>query len=405
MGSLDRLKRTLMEQEQTISEPENPTAPANPPQEEPCSEPEPSSILSRLKRNVVDRDVTIDSSLPTQGDDPDLEVLRKREEILIEEYGNRLRFVGKAGFFGSRVVFWLCMLLGGLLAFYMYMEALALWETVASFPVWLQVPAAGIFGILLLVVAYSALRLTHMYFSMKANHQIQIREISDREEFQSRVHSDTIDQESRKLFETLYSFLQNYPKRELSQRLQAYGKTNGSCWTEFQNEMTKLCISPDDKNPKGYSNRKEWVRGYQRFQEYLDDYANERLVSIAKIVAVKTAISPYPMWDMLIVLYWSFQFLSELCQVYHLRIDNYGTARLLLELWGTLFCSAQIDNMEEYAQAGVEQLLSGVLSSGFIKIAVGEASSKAASGLANYYLFLRLGRQAIRRIQPLVVEK
>ncbi|MDO4575672.1 MAG: DUF697 domain-containing protein [Planctomycetia bacterium] len=408
MSLLEQLKNTFAKHESTISEPLE-DAPEEQPGEIPVESleesPERSSLLCRLQK-VVEREQTVTVSEEADSGDfgPDLEEVRLRESLLAEEYAEKGMFFQRAATSFSRVVFWFCLLLGGLLAFYMYVQAIALWESVQALPAVLRYPSLGIFAVLLLVVAIAALRLAWMYFSMRANRQVQIQTLQERESLQKTSGKKGANELSNTHFASLFTLVRCYPLDTPSPHLSTSENADPQEWQTFHDRMTKLRKAPDIADSEALPNRREWVQEFQKAQKFLDDHAQMRLEKLSRIVALKTALSPYPLWDMLIVLFWSFQYLTELCRIYNLRVDFYGTARLLLELWITAFCSAKIDSAEEYTQAAAEQAVSGLISNNVAKTIFGSASAKAVSGLANYYLFRRLGRQAIRRIQPLVME-
>jgi uncharacterized membrane protein YcjF (UPF0283 family) len=64
----------------------------------------------------------------------------------------------------------------------------------------------------------------------------------------------------------------------------------------------------------------EWVEEFRRdWPAALDATAHTRINRYAKFVSLKTAISPYPTLDFLMVLYNNFRMLQDLCLLYQVQ--------------------------------------------------------------------------------------
>jgi uncharacterized membrane protein YcjF (UPF0283 family) len=164
----------------------------------------------------------------------------------------------------------------------------------------------------------------------------------------------------------------------------------------------------------------EWLDEFRRdWLDVLDATARARISRYGKFVALKTAISPYAILDFLVVIYNNFRMLQDLCLLYQVRTGLAGTVYLLGLCIFQAFMAGAVnealdaigeDAGEEGAGAAAETLGDGApeLSAGFSQILsgvgenfLGSAARKAAEGMANWLFLHRIGRQAMRLLQPL----
>jgi len=170
---------------------------------------------------------------------------------------------------------------------------------------------------------------------------------------------------------------------------------------------------------------KEWIDDFRReWLDALDATARARIRRYANFVLLQTALSPYAMLDFLMVLYNNFRMLQDLCLLYQVRTGPAGTAYLLGLCIFQAFMAGAVnevldaigeDGAEEGVDAAVESLSDGVpelvaeasreglsrMLSGVGEKFLGSAAKKAAEGMANGFFLRRIGRQAVRLLQPL----
>ena len=127
-----------------------------------------------------------------------------------------------------------------------------------------------------------------------------------------------------------------------------------------------------------------------------------------------SAPSPNSLVDTLIAGYYAFTLIGDLCCVYNARANRTGTAVLLAWVFFTAYVAGQSDQLEDAAEEQLENLFAedgpfAEVGSKFAGQAItmsvfGAISSKlgsrAASGLCNYVLMKRLGKTAMRMLQP-----
>lgn len=296
------------------------------------------------------------------------------------------------------VLFWF---LGGLFGMYCFVQGVWFWQTVMTFPLPLRIGAWSIFALLLLVVCVAGIRLVWFYGKLRSNQQQYLDYEETHDCLRSWQTQEHLVENQKKISRVLQDFVRRYPLKNLSSH-HPLSKTlvrEKKKREDVRQLWEFLCqTSPDE-------NQEYWLEKYRQFQDILDTCATQSLDKAAKIVGMKTAISPNPLWDMLIVLYWSFHFMRELCEIYYLRVNFYATCQLVMKMWVMAICSSAVDSMEDTVQVGMEHLGQTLTSNKLITALFGQAATKTASGMANYYLFRRLGKAAIEQIRPLTLKK
>ena len=146
----------------------------------------------------------------------------------------------------------------------------------------------------------------------------------------------------------------------------------------------------------------DWIAQFKdQILRPLDEAAEGKIRQVSKSIGIQTAISPYPLVDACVVIYSSFNMLTQLCRIYNLRLD----ALTLLRLAGRAFTQAFIAGSLE--QLPVEDWLTDTVNSallplGRIKIPyVGSLLAPGIQGVANGVMISRLGRSAQRMLRPI----
>jgi len=157
---------------------------------------------------------------------------------------------------------------------------------------------------------------------------------------------------------------------------------------------------------------KAWQESFEIcFLVPLDTAANKIIRDYAVLTAAKTAICPYALLDMAIVIYMGTSMLGSLCRVYQLRAGPLDMLYLFALVVGQSFFAGE---MEEHSE-DVASWFTGALDGDSAGDAVGHVSSdlaswvpglgklvgKATQGLANGLLLNRIGRNACKMLRPL----
>ena len=153
-----------------------------------------------------------------------------------------------------------------------------------------------------------------------------------------------------------------------------------------------------------------WKARFEReFLSVLNTAAQRQIDAASKLSAIKATISPYAVLDMLIILYWSFKMVQQLCKIYNLRTGGVGTVYLLCCIFGNTFFAGKLSDLETEIGENLVELLPKKSIFEFLPSAVhgiaeslaGKFAGKAATGIANYVLMRRLGYRAMQMLKPL----
>jgi uncharacterized membrane protein YcjF (UPF0283 family) len=122
---------------------------------------------------------------------------------------------------------------------------------------------------------------------------------------------------------------------------------------------------------------------------------------------VVTAISPNALVDSGSALFYTFSMLGDLCQIYNLRAGRTGTAVLLGRIFFNAYLAGQGAEWEKVVEDQYDQLFHEAMNvvgvgvgSNFAGKILGKVGARATTGYLNRVLLLRLGRYAMRLLQP-----
>lgn len=277
-------------------------------------------------------------------------------------------------------------LLFGILGFFVATRLLELYATIASlspWEAWCAILLLGLFvGAILVAGGYFVLA----YQRLRRNRQVQLDELTALSQRTSSRRQETM--------ESLAAYLEAYGLED-SARAVPINDTTRQELLEAKRQLLgewrlRLKRMPD-----------LWVARYvEAFQNKLDEEASERVAQAATLVAFKTAVSPNPLADTAIVLFWSFKLLGDLCRIYNLRLGAFGTAALLSRVFFVAYVAGRLDEWEEHAEENLEGVLDHLPAPDLAKNIVGRIGAKTGAGLANYFLVRRLGKRAIEMLKP-----
>jgi uncharacterized membrane protein YcjF (UPF0283 family) len=306
--------------------------------------------------------------------------------------------------------------IGGCIGLYIYFEIVSFMTTLASYPVWLKYFMLFILVILLAVTLTALTKLFYNFYKLKPVNQSRISDIDRILNHRELIKAGKQWKEANKKREGICKLLLEYVNNYQLGIFVVKEENN----EKDSNAPIKFIIKREaDKNAlenlkdlhkklkdgydatKNYVNREEWLVGFKNFQESLDKIAENRLDECAKWVGFKTAVSPYPVLDMLITAYWSFTLISDLCTIYNVRLGKFGMFLLLCQTAAIIFISGKVDQAEDCTTQAIEGLLGNFLNNKTVTWIAGNITAKTASGLINYYLIRRLGKFIISELQPL----
>ncbi len=140
-----------------------------------------------------------------------------------------------------------------------------------------------------------------------------------------------------------------------------------------------------------------WLIEFARFQELQDGRAKEIVARAWKLVAIKTAASPWKIVDMLAVIYNSTVMIVRLARLYNRRVSRPAAFRLACRWIVNIYIAGE---MGDATQGAVEWAGANELISATYKPLAGLVG-KVAEGGANAFLVYRLGLRAMDAFRPL----
>jgi hypothetical protein len=157
-----------------------------------------------------------------------------------------------------------------------------------------------------------------------------------------------------------------------------------------------------------HSDETGWLDDFREFQAMQDARCTEIVSKCCKLVALKTAASPWRMLDMFCVFYNSTRMVCELATVYNRRMSRGNAFRLVCRWCAAIYVSGELGTiMESTAKAGGEyaadwlsdgDLMAGVAQSMPV---LAKLAGKAIEGGVNAYFAYRMGRRAIESFRVL----
>ena len=157
-----------------------------------------------------------------------------------------------------------------------------------------------------------------------------------------------------------------------------------------------------------HSDETGWLDDFRHFQSLQEERAKEIVSRACKLIALKTAASPWRMLDMFCVFYNSTRMVCELAIVYNRRMSRASAFRLVCRWCAAIYVSGELGSiMETTAKKGGEYA-AGMMSDGDIMSGVAQSmpmlakiAGKAIEGGVNAYFAYRMGRRAIESFRML----
>jgi hypothetical protein len=309
--------------------------------------------------------------------------------------------LGWLGWFGTPLV--LAFLVGsvGLAGLFVFNQVLSVLNALASQPEWAQYAGYGgliLFGV---CVCYAFLRFAYLYATLRRNRQIQVRglqELAKRTRLRWLAYAKSAEAK-----EQLEGYLRSFPLDSEKDRkcLLKLGITD-----EMQMRLKSARVTLLD--PAKYASSDQWFARFRdEFQSELDAAASARVKYWASRIWVVTAVSPNALVDSGSSLFYTFSMLGDLCSIYNLRAGRTGTAVLLGRVFFNAYLAGQGAEWEKVVEDQYDQLFHEAMSVVGVGVGsnvagkiLGKVGARATTGYLNRVLLLRLGRYAMRLLQP-----
>ena len=354
-----------------------------------------------------DTHLGIPSSLPEAVEplsDTDRRALEKRRERLErqkeaeaerrleEELAESRHFVRVPDFIFHPTVVLFLIVAAGLFALFAIAQTASTLASLQALPPALQYVAWGSLLVILGAVIYAALRLGFSYLRLRKNRQVPLpglRELARRTELHQAVRKKQWEATNR-----LKDYLRDYP---LDNR--RTGSFLRNCGLDDDGMRELVAWKERLLESDGFVDSESWLHDFRHsFQSQLDRAAARRRAWCARRTAVKTAVSPNPLIDSLISLYYGYTLISDLCRIYRLRSGGIGTALILGHVFINAYLAGKADESEEITESFVESLFGA---GGKLAAEVSsKVVSKGAAGAFNYLLMHRLGKTATNLLRP-----
>lgn len=283
-----------------------------------------------------------------------------------------------------------------LLALFAFSQALQILAALAVQPLPLKVFGYALLTAIFVTLVVFSWRLLLLLRRLRVNQQIsaaQLRELSRRAELRAMVQRDKAAAKSN-----LEAYLRSYPLPE-GPAERALGFQADDATIKKLRDAREFLLDHER-----FSDYDGWLSDFQlRFQDTLQGTASSIVGNWMKLVGIKTAISPNPMIDSVIVLYCSYGMIGDLCRLYNLRMTRPGMIRLLaLSLFNTYAAVQLEDNLDTLSGAVSDNLFdfADLHTFGLSDVA-GKFLPKLADGTANALLLRKLGKSTITMLRPL----
>jgi len=281
----------------------------------------------------------------------------------------------------------------GLLSLFVLSQLASTLAALRELPVLLQYVGWGALLLIVAAVLFAGFRLLWWYLRLRRNRQVPLpglREVARRTELRHAARQKKAEAVTR-----IKSYLEDYPPLDgagMRDTLLDYGLSKGDV-REMEKARKRLLDSDGFGGPEG------WLQDFRSsFQNHLDTAARKRRGYCARRTAIKTAVSPNPLIDSLVTLYYGYTLIGDLCRIYRLRAGVTGTALIAGHVFVNAYLAGKADEAEEVTESFVDSLFGagGKLAS---EIA-GKAVSKTGAGAFNYLLMHRLGKTGAGLLRP-----
>jgi uncharacterized membrane protein YcjF (UPF0283 family) len=341
----------------------------------PSTAPDVSRTLSDAELEALDRKAEAEAEATLQ--------LALEEETQKSTLGTLLRGLGRLYVAAGLAIATLFVL-------FAYSQTLQILAHLATQPDWIRYSGYAFLGVLGLALAFFVGRFAWTFARYRHHRQVSTSELNALS--QRHALRELARRRSVEAVASLRLYLRNYDldSRSAQQLLYRFGV-----------DVRALRVARewllDDEH---YASADAWIVEFrQRFQDRLDSAAAARMKTYALRVAASTAASPNGLVDSSIVLTSCFALFGDLCRIYNLRLGAMATVKLLGWSFTNAYLAGQLDEVADKL-ADTDMTWAANEGAGAVMQLAKPFVSKLAEGAANGLLIRRLGKQAIRLLQP-----
>lgn len=278
----------------------------------------------------------------------------------------------------------------GLLVVTQVTSALA---TIATLPFWSQYVILGALAIFSAMILYACMRLLLLYVRLRRSKRLRLKglkALAARGRLQLAAR-EKLEGAARELVK----YMEEYPL-DKPDALFAAGLAEGDV-PALRDQRRRLV------ERQNVVAARLWVQDFQdRFQVVIDKAAQRRVRGYATRAGVKTAASPFPLLDNLIILHTSLSMLGDLMRLYNLRVGAASTVWVLARVIGQAYLAGEMQGITEAIADAVPEY-GGELGGQLLNLAK-KVGSKVGEGAINGIFIHRLGRASMALLQPTLRE-
>ena len=161
-----------------------------------------------------------------------------------------------------------------------------------------------------------------------------------------------------------------------------------------------------------HSDEAGWLDDFRRFQALQEARGMEIVRKYCRLIALKTAASPWKLLDMACVFYNSTRMVCDLAAVFNRRMSRGGAFRLVCRWCAGIYVSGELGSIMESASAAGGEKVADLMSESDLLPGVAQSmpilsrvAGKAIEGGVNAYFAYRMGRRAIESFRVLAPPK
>lgn len=259
-----------------------------------------------------------------------------------------------------------------------------------------------IFG---LIIIWYLVKMLAMFWNLRVSPQIRIKalqELAERRDL--RALSLKANRQAVEKLSSLLDDKNAYADKKYADTLSRMAVPPGKI-AELERVRNRLIR--EAKSPRGTS--RDWLNDFKRsFQTPLDEIAKKRIRKYYVHAGIMTGVSPYPLFDRLIVFRACLAMLKDLLELYALKPAWDKNLILLARVILSTYLAGVIDNAAEtgvnLVMDSIPELTNATLSKGLDMI-IRKGGGKGAGMLTQAYMVYRLGNAAAKMLRPIQADK
>lgn len=268
-----------------------------------------------------------------------------------------------------------------------------------ALPLLVQVAGGAIASGLLVLVGFGLFVLIREFLRLRQSPRVALRQLAERaatrEAGDSRIHDAARD---------MKTFLEDHVQNVSRASLLRLGMTDEE-WQELEENRERLRRAASELETLTSESLQAWLDDIDHeFLTVLDRVADRRIFHAAKRTGLSAALTPTGLLDTALVAAASVTLVRDLCRLYNLRTDRWGTFVVLAHMAGNLVIAGRNETWAEDATEGVVDWLQGTVGSAAGGFFLKFAGARTAEGISHYLLLRRLGRVTRRALRPIVRE-